>query len=89
MKQLVVNDELIMTTEALKVHFKAIKRKKKKFPKFKSVILGGDNTFVCDYLLNAIANANAKFQVFEHVEYLSNGNENDNRKKILDETGVA
>ena len=31
MKQLVVNDELIMTTEALKVHFKAIKRKKRKY----------------------------------------------------------
>lgn len=89
MKQLVVEDELIMTTEALKVHFKAIKRKKKKFPKFKSVILGGDNTFVCDYMLNAVANANSKFQVFEYVEYLSNGNENDNRKKILDETGVT
>ena len=89
MKQLVVNDELIMTTEALKVHFKAIKRKKKKFPKFKSVILGGDNTFLCDYMLNAVANANSKFQVFEYVEYLSNGNENDNRKKILDETGVT
>ena len=89
MKQLVVNDELIMTTEALKVHFKAIKRKKRKFPKFKSVVLGGDNTFLCDYMLNAVANANSKFKVFEYVEYLSNGNENDNRKKILDETGVT
>ena len=89
MKQLVVEDELIMTTEALKVHFKAIKRKKKKFPKFKSVVLGGDSIFLCDYMLNAVANANSKFQVFEYVDYLSNGNENDNRKKILDETGVA
>ena len=89
MKQLVVNDELIMTTEALKVHFKAIKRKKKKFPKFKNVVLGGGNTFLCDYMLNAVANANSKFNVFHYVEYLSNGNENDNRKKILDETGVT
>lgn len=89
MKHLVVEDELIMTAEALKVHFKAIKRKKEKFPKFKRVILGGDNTFLCDYFLNAIANANGKFPVFNSVDYLSNDNENDNRKKILDETGVT
>lgn len=88
MKQLVVKDELIMTTEAIKVHFKAIKRKKRNFLRFKSVILGGDRTFLCDYLLYAIVNANTKFKVFEYIEYLSNGNENDFRKKILDETGV-
>ncbi len=89
MKQLVVDDEFIMTTEALKVHFKLIKKKKKEFPKFKGVVLGGDNSFLCDYMLNAVANANTKCQVFEHIDYLSNSNENDNRKRILDETGVV
>ena len=89
MKHLVVEDELIMTAEALKVHFKAIKKKKMKIPKFRSVTLAGDNTFVCDYLLNAIDTANAKFSVFDCVEYISNGNENDIRKKIIDEKGIT
>ena len=70
MKQLVVNDELIMTTEALKPHFKAIHKKKKEFPKFKNVFFAGDNTFVCDYFMNAVKNANNKFSVFNSVKYL-------------------
>ena len=67
MKQLVVEDELIMTTEALKVHFKAIKRKKKKFPEFKSVFFAGDSTFVCNYFMNAVKGADDKFKIFDSL----------------------
>ena len=89
MKHLVVEDELIMTTEALKVHFKSMKKKKKRKLGYKGVVLGGDESFLCDYLLYAIKNANSKFQVFDYVEYLSDGKVNNYRKSLLDEIGVT
>ncbi|MBE6749434.1 MAG: hypothetical protein E7557_09445 [Ruminococcaceae bacterium] len=89
MKQLVVEDELIMTAEALKVHFKAIYKKRKKFPEFQNVIFGGDDTFLCDYLLYAVANANQKFPIFKDIKYLTYGNISDYRTGTLNEAGVA
>ena len=88
MKQLVVNDELIMTTEALKPYFKAIHKKKKEFPKFKNVFFAGDNTFVCDYFMNAVKNANDKFSVFNSVKYLSSLPKSEYREKIIAGAGI-
>ena len=83
MKQLVVNDELIMSAEALKLHFKAIRKKKREFPKFKNVFFAGDSAFVCDYFMNAVKIANNKYPLFNSVKYLSSYPSGEYRTSIV------
>lgn len=89
MKQLVIKDEFIMTAEALNVHFKSILKDRKKRSIFNKIIIGGDDSFICDYMLYALKAANTKYPVFDSVEYISDIPLSEYRRKVISESNIA
>ena len=85
MKELVLIDERMMLAKALNSRFKSFYKKKRKIA-YNEVVFVGDDSFLCDYLLWAVDKSNNKFPVFKNVSYVDNGDLNDYRKSVLEET---
>lgn len=80
MKELIMQNEQAMLTDALKVPFTSIKVK----AKAKRVFFAGDSSFICDYLLTSFGQLNAALSTFQSITYLTTGAETDRRKASLE-----
>lgn len=87
MKDLILIDERMMIAKALNSRFKSFYQKKRKIA-YNEVAFVGDDSFLCDYLLWAVDKSNGKFPVFKNVSYINDGDLNDYRKSILEESNV-
>ncbi|MBR2877354.1 MAG: hypothetical protein IKC01_09455, partial [Clostridia bacterium] len=89
MRKDVVVDEFVMSAEAIAVHLKRFRKKKKAYGNYKKVFLGGDSTFLCDYFMYALSNANAKFHLYNSLDYISGCSLSDYRKKVIENTSLC
>ncbi len=87
MKNLVLTDEKIMTTQSLQPRFKRIYRKKKVLP-YKSIYITGDSSFLGDYFTYAAKRSNTKFPAFKKVAYLGDAALTGLRKEFFEECEV-
>ncbi|MBO7519638.1 MAG: hypothetical protein J6T73_02570, partial [Clostridia bacterium] len=88
MKDLVVQDELVMTASAFSAHFKKCRRSKAS-RKYDRVYFVGDDNIICDYLMTAANNCNHKFGVYKTIEYVLLNGESEYRKNTLANGGIS
>lgn len=87
-KELVLIDEKTVIAQKIGLRFKSFYGKKRKIA-YDKLVFAGDESFLCDYLLDAVDKSNAKFPVFKDISYISDGDLSDYRKNTLDGTNVA
>ncbi len=87
MKDLVLTDEKLMTTQGLQSRIKRIYTGKKTV-NFNSVYFTGDDSFLCDYLMYSVCKANAKFPAFKRLGYLDDSSLYGFRRDFVSEVDV-
>ncbi len=87
MKKLVVTDEQIMSSQSLYPQFKIIRANKSQHI-YESVLLMGDNSFLCDYFMFALSKANVKYPIFNSIEYADDGVMSEYRRGFIPQEGL-
>ena len=87
MKQLILQDEYAMCADVINTHFK--KLYEDSFGKqYTRAYVVGDDTFVGDYFLRALAANNAAIPMFRSASYLTVEQDGDYRRHTLEDTQV-
>ncbi len=83
----VVDDEYIMSSAALEKLYKKYS-KGKKYGSGRNALFVSDDTFVCDYFMNAVCENNGKYGYYKKVAYLHGCNDSEYREKVISKCKV-
>ena len=82
MKNLITIDERVICAAGIKKPFKSLKRAAVG-KKYRDIYVAGDDSFVCDFMLNALADNNSKLPIFRSINYVRTGDETAERETAL------